>query len=112
MTLLLSQPSVSLEVQGRALKVSGDVDVKAAAELAAVGVKWLKASDLDEAAFDFTGVSIASSVAISVLFEWIRTCNSQQIAIESIVLSAPLMRLASLAELDELIAHPGAVLSA
>lgn len=112
MTLLLSQPSVSLEVQGRTLKVSGDVDVIAAAELAAAGVKWLKASGLDEAAFDFTAVSMASSVAISVLFEWMRTCSRQKIAIESIVLSAPLMRLASLAELDELIAHPSAALSA
>lgn len=112
MTLLLSQSSVTLEALERALKVTGDVDVNAAAELAAVGVKWLKASALDGVAFDFTGVSMASSVAISVLFEWMRTCNSQQIAVESILLSAPLMRLASLAELDELIAHPGAALSA
>ncbi|PCF97222.1 STAS domain-containing protein [Vreelandella nigrificans] len=109
MTLLLSRPSVSLDAQGHTLKVSGDVDVNAAAELAAVGMKWLKGSGLNEAAFDFSGVAVASSVAISVLFEWMRTCNSQQIAIESILLSAPLNRLASLAELDELIAHPGEV---
>ncbi|WP_404470925.1 STAS domain-containing protein [Vreelandella venusta] len=111
MTLLLSQSSVSLEAHGHTLKVRGDVDVNAAAELAAAGVKWLKASAIDETAFDFTDVSVASSVAISVLFEWMRTCHRQQIAIASILLSAPLMRLASLAELDELIAHPDTALS-
>lgn len=112
MTLLLSRSSVSLEALEQTLKVSGEVDVNAAAELAAAGIKWLKSNGLSDVVFDFTGVSTASSVVISVLFEWLRTCHQLQIVVKAIALSAPLARLASLAELDELIAHPGAVLSA
>lgn len=109
MTALLSRPSVALHVNECTLVVSGDVDLNAAAELAAVGVKWLENSELKEVAFNFSAVSKASSVAISVLFEWMRICNRRQMTIQSIVLSAPLQRLASLAELDELIACPSAI---
>lgn len=109
MTPLLSLASVSLQGNGHTLVVTGDLEINAAVELAAAGMTWLKTNDLQVAAFDFTGVGKASSVAISVLFEWLRTCHRQNITIESIQLSAPLSRLASLAELDELIAHHGAI---
>nr|WP_284041570.1 STAS domain-containing protein [Halomonas olivaria] len=105
----MSLASVSLQENGHTLVVTGDLEINAAVELAAAGMKWLKTNDLQVAAFDFTGVGKASSVAISVLFEWLRTCHHQNIAIESIRLSAPLSRLASLAELDELIARHGAI---
>ncbi|NDL69611.1 STAS domain-containing protein [Vreelandella alkaliphila] len=108
MTVLLAQPNLSLTAQSHSLVIKGDVHVNAAAEVAAAGVKWLKKAALTNVAFDFSGVNKASSAAISVLFEWLRACHSQGIVVQSIALSAPLERLASLAELDALIKSPNA----
>lgn len=110
MTALLSRPGVSLQALERTLVVSGEVDVNAAADLAAAGIQWLTKSSLNAVVLDFSAVPNASSVAISVLFEWLRSCQRQRINIEAIALSAPLQRLTSLAELDELIEQPSAVL--
>ena len=102
MTSLLSRSEVSLTIQGDALMVAGDLTMNVATEGAAAGVKWLRSAKCLEVCFDFEQVSKASSVAISVLFEWLRACQALQITVRSIVLSAPLKRLASLAELDAL----------
>ena len=99
---LLSRSEVSLTIQGDALMVAGDLTMNVATEVAAAGVKWLRSAKCLEVCFDFEQVSKASSVAISVLFEWLRACQALQITVRSIVLSAPLKRLASLAELDAL----------
>lgn len=112
MTRLLSHAGLTLETQASVLKVTGDVSLNTAAELAAVGAKWLKTSGRRNIVLDFSGVLTASSVAISVLFEWLRICYRQTIDVEAIVLSEPLTRLASLAELDELVARPSDILGA
>ncbi len=108
MTVLLAQPNLSLTAQSHTLVVKGDVHVNAAAEMAAAGVKWLQTTALTGVAFDFADVTKASSAAISVLFEWLRACHARGIVIQSITLSSPLERLASLAELDALIKSPNA----
>lgn len=108
MTSLLSRSEVSLTVQGDTLMVTGDLAMSAAAELAAAGVKWLRGMECSEVCFDFSQVSKASSVAISVLFEWLRACQALGVTVRSIVLSAPLERLASLAELNALTSPPAA----
>ncbi|WP_083005792.1 STAS domain-containing protein [Halomonas sp. GT] len=108
MTTLLSTPHVSLNAQSCALAVEGDLNVNAAADVAAAGVKWLESARLTDVVLDFSGVSKASSAAISVLFEWLRACHSLRIVVTSIALSAPLERLTSLAELDALIGSPNA----
>ncbi|RUR32368.1 STAS domain-containing protein [Vreelandella andesensis] len=108
MTTLLSTPHVSLTAQSCTLGVQGDLNVNAAAEVAAAGVKWLESAHLTEVALNFAEVSKASSAAISVLFEWLRACHSLGIVVTSIALSTPLERLTSLAELDALIDSPNA----
>ncbi|RUR28201.1 STAS domain-containing protein [Vreelandella nanhaiensis] len=103
MTRLLPHSLIDLEAEQNTLRVVGDVGMTAAAELAAAGKKWLEATDEKSVVFDFSGVQKASSAIISVLFEWLRTCKAQKIAVSTIMLSAPLERLASLSELDALI---------
>lgn len=111
MTALFSRPSVTVSVEGATLLVVGDVEVTLAADLAASGAKWLKHAELTSISFDFSRVEKASSVAISVLFEWLRICRQRGIQIQAILFSAPLRRLASLAELDALIDQPTATLA-
>ena len=110
MTALFSDPSVTVNVEDATLMVVGDVDVTLAADLAASGVKWLKHTELTAISFDFSRVERASSVAISVLFEWLRICQQRAIQVQTIHFSAPLRRLASLAELDDLIEQPAATM--
>ncbi|TVP48816.1 MAG: STAS domain-containing protein [Halomonas sp.] len=110
MTVLFTRPSVTVQVDDATLSVAGDVDVTLAADLAASGVKWLQTAEITALSLDFSGVNKASSVAISVLFEWLRTCQKCAIKVEAIHLSVPLERLASLAELDDLIEHPASAL--
>ncbi|RUR57146.1 STAS domain-containing protein [Vreelandella populi] len=110
MTRLLSQSLVDLEAEQSTLRVVGDVGMAGAAELAAAGKKWLEATDEKSVTFDFSGVQKASSAIISVLFEWLRTCQAQGIAVSAVMLSAPLERLASLSELDALIHSPALTL--
>jgi phospholipid transport system transporter-binding protein len=110
-TALFSRSSITADVEGATLKVVGDVDVTLAADLAASGVKWLRHTELTSIAFDFSGVEKATSVTISVLFEWLRVCQQRSIRVQSIRFSEPLIRLASLAELDDLIQQPEAVMA-
>ncbi|WP_404374860.1 STAS domain-containing protein [Vreelandella aquamarina] len=102
MTSLLARPEVSLNARSDSLEVAGDVTMNAAAEVAAAGVKWLRSAGCQEVGFDFRQVSKASSVAISVLFEWLRACQALDISVRAVTLSPPLQRLASLAELGAL----------
>lgn len=108
--MLFTHPSVTVSVEGVTLVVVGDVDITLAADLAASGVKWLKTMEHTSVIFDFNQVNKASSVAISVLFEWLRACQARGIGVEAIYFSAPLRRLASMAELDNLIDHPASAL--
>lgn len=111
MTVLFSHPGVSVSVEGTALTVTGDVAVPLAADLAASGVEWLNQTAQAAILLDFSRVEKASSVAISVLFEWLRICRQRGIQVEAILFSAPMRRLASLAELDDLIDHPAVALA-
>ncbi|MFB9867557.1 STAS domain-containing protein [Vreelandella sulfidaeris] len=111
MTVLLSLPNVTLRVDNKTLEVIGDVDVTLAAELAACGVEWLQHTEHTSIIFDFSDVQKASSAAISVLFEWLRICQQRAISVDAIRVSAPLRRLASLAELDALIDTPAATMA-
>lgn len=106
MTALFSRDNVTASVEDATFQVAGDVDVTLAADLAASGVKWLKQTELTAINFDFSRVEKASSVAISVLLEWLRICQQRAIQVQTIHFSDPLRRLAALAELDELIEHP------
>ena len=111
MTELWSHPNATLRVEDKTLLVIGDVDVTLAADMAASGVKWLQHTELTSITFDVSGVKKASSVAISVLFEWLRICQQRAITVEAIHVSTPLRRLASLAELDALIDTPTATMA-
>ncbi|AJY51163.1 MULTISPECIES: STAS domain-containing protein [Halomonadaceae] len=111
MTTLFSGPGVTVDAEDATLQVVGDVDVTLAADLAASGVAWLKQAELTSLTLDFSRVEKASSAAISVLFEWLRACRQREIKVQAIRFSAPLRRLASLAELDALIDHPSATLA-
>ena len=111
MTTLFSRPGVTVDAEDATLQVVGDVDVALAADLAASGVTWLKQAELTSLTLDFSRVEKASSAAISVLFEWLRICRQRGIQIQTILFSAPLRRLASLAELDTLIDQPAATLA-
>lgn len=111
MTALFSRPGVTVSEENATLLVAGDVEVTLAADLAASGVKWLKQTELTTISLDFSRVEKASSVAISVLFEWLRICRRRGIQVQAIHLSAPLHRLASLAELDALIEQPATTLA-
>ncbi|WGI26841.1 STAS domain-containing protein [Halomonas alkaliantarctica] len=111
MTALFSHPNVTVSAENATLIVAGDVEVTLAADLAASGVKWLKHTELTSISLDFSRVEKASSAAISVLFEWLRICRQRGIQIQAILFSAPLRRLASLAELDALIDQPATTLA-
>ncbi|MFG6666753.1 lipid asymmetry maintenance protein MlaB [Halomonas sp. HNIBRBA4712] len=107
MSRLLTLEGVTLDQREQTLFLEGDLTMHAAARVAAAGVDWLEREAPSQAAFDFTGIKSATSVALSVLLEWLRTCRARAIIVSRIELSEPLTRLATLAELDELIAHPG-----
>lgn len=111
MTVLFSRPGVTVEAESTQLQIVGDVDITLAADLAASGVTWLKHTELTWLTLDFRQVEKASSAAISVLFEWLRTCRQCGIQVQAIHFSGPLRRLASLAELDALIDQPSATLA-
>jgi len=105
-TVLYTDHDVSLHHQGEGLSVQGDVDVTSAAALAAEGSRWLAEQHPATVTLDFSEVATPRNVALSVLLQWLRTCHQHQISVISIALSAPLMRLAELAELEALIKAP------
>lgn len=106
MTVIFTDRDVSLHQQADGLSVQGDVDIASAAALAAEGARWLASQQPETVAFDFSEVATPRNVALSVLLQWLRTCHQHRIRVTSIVLSAPLQRLAELAELDALIQAP------
>ncbi|MCA1771304.1 MAG: STAS domain-containing protein [Halomonas sp.] len=106
MTAIFTDRDVSLHQQAEGLSVQGDVDIASAAALAAEGTRWLTDQRPEAVAFDFSKVSTPRNVALSVLLQWMRTCHLHHIRVTSIALSAPLERLAELAELDALINAP------
>ncbi|MGS2743133.1 STAS domain-containing protein [Halomonas sp. LS-001] len=103
MSILFSHQGVQLEQRGDALWVSGDVDATTAAGVAAAGNQWLAGTASRELSISFEEVGKASSAALSILLQWVRTCRHRQIALLSVALSPPLKRLADLAELDALL---------
>ncbi|SDN21047.1 STAS domain-containing protein [Vreelandella arcis] len=106
MTVIYTDRDVSLHHQADGLSVRGDVDVTSAAALAAEGSRWLVSQLPAAVSFDFSDVATPRNVALSVLLQWLRTCHQQHIDVTAIALSAPLERLAGLAELDALIKSP------
>lgn len=106
MTVIYTDREVSLHHQAEGLSVQGDVDVTSAAALAAEGSRWLVDQHPATVALDFSAVVTPRNVALSVLLQWLRTCHEHHISVVSIALSAPLMRLAELAELEALIKAP------
>lgn len=106
MTVIFTDRGVSLRQQADGLSVEGDVDIASAAALAAEGSRWLSSQQPETVAFDFSKVVTPRNVALSVLLQWLRTCHRYRVRVTSIVLSAPLQRLAELAELDALIQAP------
>jgi phospholipid transport system transporter-binding protein len=105
-TVIYTDRDVSLHHQAEGLSVKGDVDVTSAAALAAEGSRWLAEHHPATVTLDFSEVATPRNVALSVLLQWLRTCHQYRIRVTSIVLSAPLQRLAELAELDALIQAP------
>ena len=103
MSILFSRQGVQLEQRGDTLWVSGDIDATTAASVAAAGNQWLADTASRELNISFEEVGKASSAALSILLQWVRTCRQHEIALLSVVLSPPLGRLADLAELDELV---------
>ncbi|MCB8889712.1 STAS domain-containing protein [Vreelandella malpeensis] len=103
---LVNASGVSLSQRDDTLFVEGDMSIHAAAPVAAAGVEWLEKAQTPSVTFDFTGVTSASSAALSVLFEWLRGCERRALPVERIALSSPLMRLAAFAELEALILDP------
>jgi len=100
---LFSHQGVELEQRGDTLWVSGGVDATTAAALAAAGSQWLANTSSRELRISFEGVDKASSAALSVLLEWMRISRQYSLSIVSVELSAPLRRLADLAELETLL---------
>ncbi|MHB0774366.1 STAS domain-containing protein [Halomonas sp. WWR20] len=102
MSVLLDREDGRLEVcDDCRLTVSGEADFETAAPLAAAGNEWLrKQSASTHVTLDLTGVERASSAVLSVLLEWIRTAKTHGVTIASVSLSAPLARLAAIAELE------------
>ena len=103
MSSLFSYQGVELEQRGDTLWVSGGVDATTAAALAAAGNQWMANTSSHELCVSFEGVDKASSAALSVLLEWMRTSRQYSLSITSVDLSAPLRRLAELAELETLL---------
>ncbi|WP_075879129.1 STAS domain-containing protein [Vreelandella massiliensis] len=106
MSALFSEQDVVLEQYEQTLSLSGDVGTSVAADLAAAGGEWIKGTSLDALRINFDGVEKASSAALSVLLQWLRMCQQRHINVISVSLSAPLQRLADLAELDALLQDP------
>lgn len=106
MTVIFTDREVSLHQQAGSLSVKGDVDIASASALAAEGTRWLLDHHPETVVFDFSEVITPRNVALSVLLQWLRTCHQHRIRVMSIALSAPLQRLAELAELDALIHAP------
>ncbi len=104
MTELFSHQGVALEQRGNTLWVSGGVDATTAAALAAAGSQWLVSTSIRELRISFEGVDKASSAALSVLLEWLRISRQYSLDVVAVELSAPLRRLANLAELETLLA--------
>ena len=102
MSILFSRQGVQLEQRGDTLWVSGDVDATTAAGVAAAGNQWLAGTANRELNINLEKVGKASSAALSILLQWVRTCRQREIALLSVALSLPLRRLADLAELDAL----------
>ena len=103
MTKLFSHHGVELEQRDDTLWVSGGVDATTAAALTAAGSQWLANTSSHELRISFEGVDKASSAALSVLLEWMRVSRHYSLNVVSVDLSAPLRRLADLAELEILL---------
>lgn len=103
MTPLFSRQGVTLTASENTLDVSGNLGTGVAAGLADAGIQWLERDAAGALVLDFSGVESASSAAISVLLQWLRTCGQTGVTVEGIRLSEPLHRLASLAEVDALL---------
>lgn len=106
MSALFSEQGVVLEQQEQTLSLKGDVGTGVAAALAAEGGQWIAETSHAALRINFDGVEKASSAAISVLLQWLRMCRQHDIDLLSVSLSAPLQRLANLAELDALLKDP------
>ncbi|MDN3522383.1 STAS domain-containing protein [Halomonas ramblicola] len=101
---LLSRAGATLEADGAALVVHGEVGFEVAAELAEEGVAWLRGRPGGSGvAFDLSGVAGVSSAALSVLLEWTRTARAADLRLEAVRLSPALGRLTDLAGLDRLL---------
>lgn len=103
MSILFSHQGVQLEQHADTLWVSGDVDATTAAGVAAAGNQWLENTANRELNINFEKVGKASSAALSILLQWVRSCRQRGIVLLSVALSSPLKRLAVLAELDALL---------
>lgn len=104
MSLLLDRGGVRLEAGPAGLAVAGDVDFDIAAPLAEAGSGWLaEQSSGSHVALDLRGVEQVSSAALSVLLEWTRRARAAGVQIDSVRLSAPLLRLTRVAGLDALL---------
>ncbi|MEA3251269.1 MAG: STAS domain-containing protein [Pseudomonadota bacterium] len=107
MSVLLDRDDVRLVVEDQALIASGEADFDVAASLAESGCEWLGAQAVGSVVrFDLSGVDRASSVAISVMLEWLRCARERGLKIESVRLSEPLARVTSLAGIDQLLPSP------
>ncbi|PAU75646.1 STAS domain-containing protein [Halomonas salipaludis] len=109
MSRLLEEGGVRLDAEGARLAVSGDVDFEVAAALAASGSDWLaRQPSATRLVLDLSGVERVSSAALSVLLEWTRRAEAAGLVIESVTLSAPLVRLTRIAGLDSLLPEAAA----
>ncbi len=104
MSALLDRDDVRLIAQNQTLVVSGEADFDVAADLAASGREWLGAQPPGSVVqFDLSDVGRASSAAISVMLEWLRCARARGLEVEAIRLSEPLVRVTSLAGIDQLL---------
>lgn len=108
MTTLFSRHGVVLTATADGLEVSGNLGTGVAADLATAGEQWLTRGEAASLTLDFRGVERASSAAISVLLQWLRTCRGCDVSVDQVRLSEPLRRLTQLAELDTLFDRPAA----
>lgn len=108
MTVLFEAGDACLDQQENTLHLIGDVDVVQAADIAQAGLAWLsngKGKDLG-IRLDLSQVRSPSTAALSILLQWVRRCHEGGIRVNALTLSLPLQQLASLAELDDVIAMP------
>lgn len=103
MSQLFYQHGIELDHHDQTLWVTGPVGATTAAALAAAGNAWLASTSSRALHINFESVDMASSAALSVLLEWMRVSRQYSLCIESVALSAPLRRLADLAELETLL---------